>query len=204
MCIDSIQDFGFQMVQEGYPVEVLTSVSAFWGGILGLALAASAIRHKASILTTGFYALFALGLIFLGGEEVSWGQDFLGYATPDLIGSVNTQHEMTLHNIEGWQGKNHLLRLAFGLGGLVGILLGRVQFFRPIAAPPLLHAWFFLIVLKSLVDIYVKDHEVGDMTFYIVNQMSEVVELMVSLAGLLYVWLNRRMLLGYWKALESG
>lgn len=199
MSIPAIQDFGFQLVQEGHPVEVLTSVCALWGGIIGVALAASAYRHQESALTILFYMVFALGLIFLGGEEMAWGQDILDYSTPDFIGRVNTQHEMTLHNIEGWQGRNHLLRLSFGLGGLAGILLGRLRAFRSIAAPRLLHAWFALIVLKSLIDIYVKSHEVGDMTWYIINQMSEVVEMMVSMAGLLYVWLNRRMLLDHWR-----
>jgi len=42
-----------------------------------------------------------LALIFLvgAGEEVAWGQHYLGYETPEFWKSRNVQEELTLHNL---------------------------------------------------------------------------------------------------------
>jgi hypothetical protein len=63
-----------------------------------------ASRAKPWIL--GFVGLF---LFLAAGEEISWGQRFLGISTPESIREVNTQGETNLHNIEGIQGKGDLL-----------------------------------------------------------------------------------------------
>ena len=33
------------------------------------------------------------------GEEISWGQRIFDYPTPDILREINSQNEMTLHNI---------------------------------------------------------------------------------------------------------
>ncbi len=47
----------------------------------------------------GFAALAAVS-VFLAGEEVSWGQRFFGYRTPDAVSRVNVQGEFNFHNID--------------------------------------------------------------------------------------------------------
>lgn len=46
-------------------------------------------------------AYLGLGLFFFVafGEELSWGQHYLGFETPALIESVNEQKELNLHNL---------------------------------------------------------------------------------------------------------
>ncbi|MDX8410683.1 MAG: hypothetical protein R8K46_02255 [Mariprofundaceae bacterium] len=43
--------------------------------------------------------LFALFLLVIAGEEVSWGQHWIGFSTPEMIGRINVQGETNLHNI---------------------------------------------------------------------------------------------------------
>lgn len=56
----------------------------------------------------------ALGLLLViaGGEEVSWGQHWFGFATPDILGRLNQQGEFNLHNLDS-HFTNHLATLFF-------------------------------------------------------------------------------------------
>jgi PAS domain S-box-containing protein len=45
------------------------------------------------------YALCALGLFFVGMEEVNWGQTLLGFQTPSSWAAMNYQHETSVHNL---------------------------------------------------------------------------------------------------------
>lgn len=40
--------------------------------------------------------------IYIAGEEVSWGQHWLGWATPEWLAALNDQGETNLHNISSW------------------------------------------------------------------------------------------------------
>ena len=45
------------------------------------------------------YILAGIGLVFVAGEEISWGQRIIGFATPDYLLDINIQEELNLHNI---------------------------------------------------------------------------------------------------------
>ena len=66
-------------------------------------------------LAFGFLALF----FFLAfGEELSWGQHFLGYETPESLRGINQQGEFNLHNLSiidsrTDSGERSLMRLLF-------------------------------------------------------------------------------------------
>ncbi len=59
-------------------------------------LAAAGRRIDASL-----YLVAIAGFVFLIGEEVSWGQRFLGWSTPEELAALNRQGETNLHNLEG-------------------------------------------------------------------------------------------------------
>ncbi|BBK29594.1 hypothetical protein EDC65_2362 [Stella humosa] len=45
---------------------------------------------------------FVVGLAFIAAEEVSWGQQWFFWETPEWIGAVNTQNETNFHNYAKW------------------------------------------------------------------------------------------------------
>lgn len=48
----------------------------------------------------GWFLLLAL-VFFIGcGEEISWGQRIFNLSTPNVLGRINTQNEINLHNIK--------------------------------------------------------------------------------------------------------
>lgn len=47
------------------------------------------------------YGVLALGLCWVTGEEISWGQRLFNIATPEWFMHHNVQRELTLHNLPG-------------------------------------------------------------------------------------------------------
>ena len=191
------QDFAAQMTFPNYPIEWATFVACVIGGIMSCRLAFRLKRKGEPLLTWVFYLVFGLGLLWTAGETSAWGQQVLGYRTPHWMQVRNAQHQMTLHNMYGWQNHNHWLRTAFALGGLIGIALQKSPRYRKIAAPAILFSWFLVIAIKCGLDFWTKSFPVGTewhwmMFQWIVNRTSKVVKMMIGIAGLLYLWLNSK------------
>jgi len=73
--------------------------------------------------------LLGLGCLYFAGEEISWGQHFFHYRTPELVAHLNRQHEFNIHNTYGKYGGNlfnnlprQLLNVAMVLAMLVPLL----------------------------------------------------------------------------------
>ncbi len=52
--------------------------------------------------------VIALGSLFFAGEEISWGQHYLGFETPEALMEFNRQDEFNFHNTESKYGGNLL------------------------------------------------------------------------------------------------
>ena len=115
----------FAWAVEDGPVETLTFL-----GLLAVAtvLAARWVRfRKTRHWTWGALALAAAaGFAFVAGEEVSWGQRAIGFATPEVLLEANTQREANLHNLRlGGVSVNKLVftrLLAVGLAAYLAVL----------------------------------------------------------------------------------
>jgi hypothetical protein len=105
-------------------LEVLALFAALYVGLL--ALASRAIR--AERLKTAWVAMFVLGLFYITGEEISWGQHYFGWGTPEWYQAVNDQQETNLHNTSDWldQKPRALLEFAIYFSSLFYPLLARV------------------------------------------------------------------------------
>ena len=104
--------------EEG-PIENLTVVSLLGG--------AWVCFRRAWQLRRGGRALFLastllLGVLFVGaaGEELSWGQHFIGFKAPEFFLQHNAQHETNVHNLLVKGVK--INRLVFGSGLLIVVL----------------------------------------------------------------------------------
>jgi hypothetical protein len=96
---DAQQTF-FWLSDEDHPIEwlqfalLVPAIVAF----AATALKLSRLRYNAAATVT---AGLTLGLFFIAGEEISWGQRILGFGTPSSLQGTNYQDEATLHNIGG-------------------------------------------------------------------------------------------------------
>ena len=180
--------FAVEMVQENRPVELLTFVFLVLAGILAF-LVARRMRDDGKVpIIWLFHYAFGLGLIFIAMEEVAWGQHFFGFETPEPLEQINQQGEVTLHNIGPLQGRSEIFRLVFGFGGLLGIWLSTHARWRDIGVAPVLWPWFAVIALAAAIDLHNDFFPVGT-GFYDEGWrwLSEVVELLIGVAALLYV-----------------
>ena len=71
------------------------------------------------------YGVIAFGMLFVGLEEIAWGQVLFGWKTPENIAAVNAQNQTTVHNLEFFQ--NYLDLNLF----LVSIVLLVLVLWRP-------------------------------------------------------------------------
>ncbi len=186
--------FGSYIFNENNSVELLTFGFLFIAGICSLWLSRNLWQLEKLSLSTLFYTIFGAILLFIAMEEIAWGQWFFGFATPDSLQGLNQQGELTLHNIDGLQGTSEYFSLAFGLGGLIGIVLGRQQWAEKIGTPISLIFWFGIITLLAGTDVLARYLEINPFIKWGAEQLSEVVEMLISIAAFFYIWLNVRRL----------
>ncbi|MEK9137836.1 MAG: hypothetical protein AAB393_11995, partial [Bacteroidota bacterium] len=101
-------------------------------------------------------------------------------------------------NLEMFGGHLEFVRILFGVGGLVGLWLSSLPSFRKIGVPRILVLWFLVITVHAGIDLYndfIPIHEKAD--FYI-NRLNELTELLIGVAGFLYLKLNATMLAREW------
>lgn len=119
---------------------------------IGVAATTLAAMDRSRVWLTGWIVLAAVCCVYVAGEEVSWGQHFLNWNTPEYWSRVNDQNETNLHNTSSWldQKPRLLLELAVYSGGLILPLLLR---YRPSLVPlkfDVIYPSFRLVVTAAL------------------------------------------------------
>ncbi|MEN8255444.1 MAG: hypothetical protein ABFR33_08240 [Verrucomicrobiota bacterium] len=180
------------VLAENHPVELATFVFFLWAGVLGLKLAGSIVKGRHHLYASAFYALFSIALVVIAMEEVAWGQWVFGFETPDCINHINAQQETTLHNMGCLQGKSELFRLAFSIGGLLGVMIHGMPRFNIAGVPPLLFPWFLIITAHALLDVYNDYFPIEKQFDAYMQRTSELVELLIAMAVFLYILLNSK------------
>ncbi len=200
--IPATRPFTNWMLLENNPVELLTFLSLLAAGVIGIQIAWNAKKNGKGFFIISFYAVFAVGLVFVAMEEISWGQWFFGFKTPDTVQTINKQGELNLHNIPGFHAPFETLRVLFGVGGLIGVWFSRWAFTRWIGAAAILSPWFVIIAVLAAADLHNYYYPItccplSKSTVYLVAaRMVEVLELLIGMAAFLYMWLNQRRFLG--------
>jgi len=109
------------LVELGTPLLLLPAI------IAGFMTCAGNRRLTAPWLTI-WLSLVTLGCVYMAGEEISWGQQLLGWETPEALQTLNDQQETNIHNISSWfdQKPRLLLELWILAGGIYLPLRNRV------------------------------------------------------------------------------
>lgn len=156
--------------------------------------------------------LVTLGALYALLEEMSYGQHYLNWDTPEYWKAINRQEETNLHNINSWfnQKPRTLLEIGVLFGGIVAPLLMR---FRPqriarlpeklrISLPdPLLLTTALLAILPRMHERIVPVFDPDGHLFY---RTSEVQELYFYYFMLLYLlYLHRRLRVQFARPLRS-
>lgn len=86
-------------------------------------------RERLGPMFCAWFAAYALMCFGFAGEEASWGQHWLGWASPEYFAQYNRQGETNFHNLNIHFGRvvKSLLTLAIIVGGLIMPLMRREE-----------------------------------------------------------------------------
>jgi hypothetical protein len=202
-------DFTDRLTHPKHPLEWTMFAVHLIAGIYGLRLAWLAKKNGEPRHVYWFCMLFSIALLWVAGEINAWGQKFFDYGTPSWFAQHNAMGLVTLHNLEGWDDRNHWLRLTFAVGGFIGIAAQRSLRWKRLSAPTILATWFALIAFKSVLDIWVKNFPITssydwDLFNWVINRLSKIVKIMIGIASLIYLWLNRLRFEREWSSTQKA
>ena len=100
------------LLHENGIYETVGAVACFAAGLVFLCSFRLSSRKKLYILSL-WMLFFAIGCLFIAGEEISWGQHWFHYNVPGYIANNNFQHEFNLHNSMLIQSRNNSLSSIF-------------------------------------------------------------------------------------------
>ena len=137
-----------RLSREDYWVENLTAV---WFLLAGLLLFVTALVER-SFFRRCVYILGGITMVFVAGEEISWGQRIFGFATPDFLMRLNESKEFNVHNIA-----NDMFSLIYLNGTLVLCMATGAAFFCrkdrlfgiPLPSIPLMLGFLIIISYAS-------------------------------------------------------
>lgn len=171
--------------------ETLQVVSYSFALIMSL-IVARRLHERGEKWTAGLYLLLGLGLIFLIGEELSWGQRFMGWETPEALVARNKQDETNLHNIHGVGAAFKWIQMLVGAyGAFLPILVIRWNWLRPYrhflsrVVPHYILIPFFLPLFVWR--LYRNLLEPPSKYYFVISEYNEVLELILALGFFFFV-----------------
>ncbi len=138
-------------------------------------------------LFAAMYMVLCLGLFFIIGEELSWGQRIFGWETSEEMKAINKQEETNIHNIEGIGDKIKWIHVIIGAYGTILplVFLRRQMTARPLDPVMLLVPHFTLLpyFLSTLVwRLQANLWKPPKSLYFVITEYSEVMELVLAMA----------------------
>lgn len=161
-------------------------------GIAGFRLVAHLFRSREP-WAAFFFALFCTGIFVTGMEEINWGQLIFGYESNEFFRTHGRSGTASFHNIGDLDRHSaDLLQAVFGVGGILGIALTTGGRWRSVSVPVILLPWF--VIIAGQAGLYRMNDWVAGGKYYdwTLRQLVELIEMMIGMAGALYIWLTWR------------
>ncbi|MGK7914013.1 MAG: hypothetical protein AB4038_00465 [Prochloraceae cyanobacterium] len=178
------------MNTEGGFIEYGTSLAYILAFIFAIPIGKSFLERKSNKLGILYY-LIAAAFLFVGMEEMSWGQRLLGIESPDFFQTYNSQSEITIHNLvwikDYFDPAFMFLGLVGGTSWLACLLIRNLQekyWVRYLLPSPFLSSFFLIVFLFFFIVEYIKTGEP------LINTFQEFIELIFSLGCLSFVITN--------------
>lgn len=183
------EDVKFWLYNENGPYELTQFFVLVWAAILA-ALNIPRYAGHAKFLMIWMVLAF-LSCVWVAGEEISWGQQFLKWDTPEFWSGINDQNETNLHNTSSWLDQKPRLILELGIyfGGIVVPLLRK---YKPHLVPqkfnPIYPAAWLMPVAAFCLLIRMVDIAADISGFNLFGRVSEVEELYLYFFVALYLY----------------
>jgi len=143
-----------------------------------------------NILYKIWFALAFICCVYVAGEEVSWGQHFFNWGTPESWQAVNDQAETNLHNTSSWLDQKPRLILMIGIvfGTLVApILISKNILKLPDVLKTLIPVKEFSLLAFLVIGTHGLDKILNALDINFFARYSEVQEILLFYFVLLYL-----------------
>lgn len=162
-----------------------------WCASLWLAIKVASHRGHDRYIRA-LYWVIVIGIFFLMGEEVSWGQRWFDLQTPEEIRVINKQEELNIHDLYGIDVALKWLQLLAGMYGvfmpLIVLRSRQLQPFREsmwyIVPHFTLMPFFGALILWRL---YRNLFDPPKEFYFVISEYSEVMELGLAVVFLLFL-----------------
>ena len=182
----------------------------FYAGALGIgAVVTHELRRMGQRGAALLYFGVCLGLVFMIGEELSWGQRIFGWGTPEAFTDSNKQDETNLHNIYGVGAAFKWIQMLVGAyGTLLPLLLlerelaPRWRYWARLLVPHWLLVTYFapLFVWRFYRNVFEPPHRF----YFVIEEYNEVLELCLAMAVFLFMFYQLRALVRARPAARPG
>jgi len=92
-----------RLLGEGGILEYLQALILFTSAWVSWLISKDLRKRLSKRWHSVIYAIISFAMLFIGLEEIAWGQILFGWKTPENIAAVNAQNQTTLHNLELFQ-----------------------------------------------------------------------------------------------------
>ncbi len=187
--------FGTRILEENGPIEMASFVMMTAAGVLGLVVVWRR-RSRLSRVNVALLSLCAFGFFVIGMEEISWGQQLIGFETPEAFVEFNYQEETNWHNHHRLQHFLEVFAIMFALAGLVGVTLARLGVNRQLMPRPFMFWWFAPLLVVASLDLMHEFWIPSRQFDNLVNALDEVNEMICAMCALTFIEIKRRELAG--------
>lgn len=182
LTIPATRALAYDLQRENGPVELVTFLLLAAAGLLSFRVAIRVDARLPRFLT----AIAGVVLLFVAGEEVAWGQHFLGEPLSASWADANRQGETTIHNLAPFQGKSELIYLVIALVGLVSRRPAIARRLEPAHVSKVLVPGLLLVVLYALTEIATVFLPTPHLIQEGMPGLAEVIEMITGLLALMW------------------
>jgi len=193
------------LIAENNVVELATCLAYLLASAAAVSLAADLWRQSDRILAL-MYSVLSAGLFVIAMEEISWGQYLIKNPSPDFFQKYNSKGETNFHNIDIFP--LHAAFIIVGLYGAFSRMILPSDFKRQnakmvelLTPPHYLFLYFFITAMlytyyeylyyTQLQPLGLQWEEFFTEATFITGKDQEPVELLLGLAFLLFVVVNK-------------
>ncbi|HVT00844.1 MAG TPA: hypothetical protein VHE53_01250 [Patescibacteria group bacterium] len=179
-------DMFAKLSQEDHLIEN-TQVVVLLLGVYWAVKAAKIFLKKHSTINAFIFILVAVALIFVAGDEISWGQRIFHIATPTDLAKINDQKEITVHNIDLFDRYVGVGYMVIGFyGSVMWIIQKFIKKLKNIPFTYYIPPWFCSIFFFSafFYNFYTRTHP-----YHHIGVWSESTELMLY-SGIMFTLLS--------------
>ena len=182
------------IIKEDSIIEYSTAFFYLIASIFGAFLAVRFLKQKKYLVGIS-YIILSLGMFFVFGEEIIWGQRIFDIQTFGYFQEHSYQNENTIHNL-----RSNPVRDFKGVIGFYGsfswmLLLIDIKKFRFILNPYFIPKWYLMsyfipVTIKTLSELNIYTKPDNKISFELFWRSSEPAEFWLSIGFFLFVFIN--------------